>query len=110
MHIYAYSGIFRHIQTYSDTIKHIQSYSGIIQAFCKPSAKSSIFRTLIYSESWHIQNMRYIQNPGSHLRIRDIFRILGYLEPWGIQNRRYTQNLIKHLRWSALRNLIIEKL
>ena len=64
MHIYAYSGIFRHIQTYSDIIKHIQSYSGIIQAFSKPSANSSIFRTLVYLESWHIQNMRHIQNPG----------------------------------------------
>ena len=73
MHIHAQSGILRHIQTYSDIIKHIQSYSGIIQAFSKPSANSGIFRTLVYSESWHIQKKRYIQKPG-------ISKFLAYSE------------------------------
>ena len=35
---------------------------------------SCIFRTLVYPESWHIQNKKHIQNPG-------IFTILVYSEP-----------------------------
>ena len=50
----------------------------------------SIFRTLVYSESWHIQNQRHIQNPGisktlAHSEQKNIqnpglFRILEYAE------------------------------
>ena len=40
-----------------------RKYSGILRTLCNPS----IFRTLAYSEPWHIQN-------------RGIFRTLGYLE------------------------------
>ena len=38
-----------------------------------------IIRTLIYLETYHIQNQRYIQKPG-------IFKTLKYLEPCYIQN------------------------
>ena len=80
-HIPAYSGIFRHIQTYPDIIRRIQAYSAIIQAYSEPCV------TLAYSESWHIQNQRHIQNPG-------ISKTLAHLEPetysesWAIQNPR----------------------
>ena len=46
---------------------------------------SGIFRTLVYSESWHIENQRHIQNPG-------ISKTLAHSEPdaysesWTIQN------------------------
>ena len=56
--MHAYSDIFRHIQTYPDIIRHIQAYSGIIEAYSQPCV------TLAYSESWHIQKQRHIQNPG----------------------------------------------
>ena len=52
---------------------------------------TKIFRTLLYSESWDIQNQRHIQNPGisknsGTFRTRHIFRIC-----------RHTRNLVKHL-------------
>ena len=54
-------------------IRHNQAYLRIIQAYfeyCNPG----IIRTLVYSESRHIQNQWHIQNPG-------LFRTLGYSEP-----------------------------
>ena len=45
-HIYVYS---RPIQTYSVTLSYIQN-------------PVQLFRILPYSESWYIQNLRYIQN------------------------------------------------
>ena len=73
-HIHACTGIFRHIQTYPDIIRHIQelfrNYSGIFWTLRNPGT----FRALVHSESWHIQNQRYIQN----LNI--------YSESWTIQN------------------------
>ena len=45
---------FRHIQAYS---RPFQPYYGIFRTLCN----SSIFRTLPYLKSWHIQNQRYIQ-------------------------------------------------
>ena len=43
-------------------------------------------RTLVNSESWHIENQRHIQNLSiskktGTFRTRDIFRIVGYSEP-----------------------------
>ena len=74
--ISANSRIFQHIQVYSDTFWNNQAYSGILQAYsdifrtlCNPD----IFRTLAYSEPWHIQK-------SGIFRIRDIFRTLAYSE------------------------------
>ena len=48
---------FRHIQAHS---RSIQTYRhGVV--YLEPCVVH-IFRTLPYSESWHIQNPRYIQN------------------------------------------------
>ena len=70
MHIPAWPGIFRHMQT----------YSGIFWNLDNPGK----FITPVYSEFWHIQNQRHIQNPG-------ISKTLAYSEPktysesWTIQ-------------------------
>ena len=77
-HIRAYSNIFRHNQAYSGIIQ-------LIQAFLEPCVAltylepwyiwirgifrtRSIFRTVVHSEHWHIQN------PG-------VFKTLAYSEP-----------------------------
>ena len=62
--------IFRHIYV---LFRHIQAYCGISRALCN----SYIFRILPYSESWHIQNPRYIQN--SVKAYCGIFRTLCYI-------------------------------
>ena len=64
-------GTFRHNQVYPGII---QTYSGIFKTLCNPG----IFRTVVYPESWHIQNQKYIQNPS-------IFTTLAYSEPTYIQ-------------------------
>ena len=74
------------IQTKLSTFRHNQAYPGIIQAYLEPcvtlmyfrtdisrtlaysepeaySEPYDIFRTPLYSERWHIQNLRHIQNP-----------------------------------------------
>ena len=63
------------IQTDLDTFRRNHAYPEIIQAYSKPCP------TLAYlcTEPWHIQNLKYIQNPG-------IFTILVYSEPPYIQN------------------------
>ena len=65
----------RHIQTYSGIKSDIfWNYSGIFRILCDPA----IFRILLYSEPWHIQNLqnqRHIQSPGT-------FRALPYSEPF----------------------------
>ena len=66
-----------------------RKYSGILRTLCKPS----IFRTLIYSKPWHIQNP-------------DIFRTEVYSEPWDTQNLTKIQNPIKHLQWSVVQKLL----
>ena len=74
MHILAYSDIFGHKSSIS------RNYSGIFRTLYNPS----VFRTLVYSESWHIQNQRNIQNPvniSGTFTTGNIFRILGYSEP-----------------------------
>ena len=84
-------GIFMHIPAYSDKITDIQELFRYIQAYSKPCVTltclerwyiwnpgtfriRSIFRIVVYSKPWHIQN------PG-------VFTTLVYLEPWCIQNR-----------------------
>ena len=74
-----------------------QTYSEIIQAHSKPSV------ILVYSESWHIQNQRHIQNPVIFITLAHS-KPKTISEPWDIQNQRHTQNLVKHLQWSAFRN------
>ena len=82
------------IQTYLGTFRHNLAYTKIIQAYSVVIRTlrnlaffikllmlllvlivSCVFRTLVYPESWHIQNQNHIQNPG-------IFTILVYPEPW----------------------------
>ena len=57
--------IFRdYPSTWFNNVKGLpRIYSGILRTLCSPS----MFRTLIYSKPWDIQNpniFRYIQNPG----------------------------------------------
>ena len=77
--IWAYSYISRHIQPYAGICR--QTYSGIFRTLCN----LDIFRTLVYSEPWQLQNQWHIQNLG-------IFKTLAswepeaYSQPWYIQN------------------------
>ena len=59
--ILSYSRIFRHIRAYSVIFRNS---TGIFKTLCNPR----IFKTLVYSEDWHIQNPRHIQNPVRHLQ------------------------------------------
>ena len=60
-HILAYLSIFRYIEAYSDIIREIQELFRHIQAYLELCVNSAIFqnggtfRTLVYSELWHIQ-------------------------------------------------------
>ena len=73
------------IQTNLGTFSHNLTYPGIIQAYLEPCVTltylklwyiqnpdifrtRSIFRTRtpLYSELWHIQNLRHILNPVTH--------------------------------------------
>ena len=70
------------IQTDLDAFRHNQEYPGVIQEYSEtcvtlkpwyiliPDILSTtrIFRTLLYSERWHIQNPRHMQNPAKYLR------------------------------------------
>ena len=78
MHIPAYSGIFRHIQAYSGIFKN---YLGVFLTLCNPV----IFRTLVYSEFWHIQNQRHIQNPCISKTLANS-EPDAYSESWAKQN------------------------
>ena len=67
-----------------------RKYLDILRTLCNPS----IFRTLIYSKPWHMQNQMHMQkNPG-------IFKTELYLEPWD------TRNPVKHLWWSTVQQLL----
>ena len=65
--------IFLNIQTCSDMFRHLlgifRSYSDIFRTLCNPGIKRTC----------------YIQNPGK-FRTRGIFRTLVYSEPWHIKN------------------------
>ena len=69
---------FRHIQAYS---RPMQTYSVILW---HSQCNSCVFKILPYSESWHIQNPRYIQNMaypeyGSYIQSSCIFRTIRIL-------------------------------
>ena len=112
-------GIFTHIPAYLDIFRSNQACSWIIRAYSdifKTLGNISIFKTLVYSEPWHIQNQGHIQNPAIFrtlaylksktytepwyihilgiLRDKDMFKTLAFLEqevysePWHIQNLR----------------------
>ena len=77
--------MFRYIHV---LLRHIQLYCGI-------------FRTLPYSEYWHIQNPRYIQNSAKEhsgifrtLCNARILKTLPYSELWHIQDPRHIQNSV----------------
>ena len=61
--------------------------------------KPDIFRTLIYSEPWHILKPWYIQNPVKYIRWSILFRTLKYSKfrllihskPYHIQNSRHSK-------------------
>ena len=70
--------IFLHILTYSDIFRSNQVYSGIIQTYSfifRTLCNADIFRTLVYSESWHIQN------PGVFETLRYSFKTLAQPKP-----------------------------
>ena len=66
-----------------------RKYSGIVRTQCNPS----IFRTLVSSKPWHIQNP-------------DTFRTDVYSEPWDTWNLAQIQNPVKHLRWSIVQKVL----
>ena len=57
-----------HIQACSHLLRHNQTYSGIIQVYSEPCV------TLVYFESYHVQNQKHVQN-------RVIFRTPKYSAP-----------------------------
>ena len=108
---------FRHVQAYSRLLRHIQPYCGIF----KTLRNSCIFRTLPYSETWHIQNTRYIHNSlklcsgifrtlcnariltPCHVQNFAIFRILAYLGP-----EAYSEYcLFKHIQAYSIMIVVI---
>ena len=66
-----------------------RKYSGILRTRCN----CSIFKTLVYSKPWHIQNA-------------EIFRTEVYSEPWDTQNLTKIQKPSKHLQWSVAQKLL----
>ena len=81
-----YSDIFRHICI---LFRHIQPYCGMFSTLCN----SCIFKTLPYSEPWHIQNPQFIKNSVKAyygifrtLCNPPILRTLPYSEPCYVQN------------------------
>ena len=73
-------GTLRHDQTYPGII---QAYSGIFRTLCYPDIfyNCGISKTLTYSEPEAYSEPRHIHN-------LDIFRTLLYSERWHIQNLR----------------------
>ena len=81
-----YYRIFKHIHV---LLRRIQSYCGIFRTNCN----SCIFRSLTYSESWHLYNLRYISNSmkaysGTFRTLCNVptLRTLPYSELYHIQN------------------------
>ena len=71
-------GTFKHNQAYPGII---QAYPGIFKTLCNPG----IFRTVLYSESWYVENQKHIQNPG-------IFTSLVYSEPRIFRTLAYSKS------------------
>ena len=100
-HIPAYSDISRHIQP--GIIRHIQANSEhcVTLTYSEPSyiqklgkfRTRGIFRTLVYSEPWFIQNPDIFKAYSEPWNIQnsEIFRTLVYAEPWQIENQRCIQ-------------------
>ena len=85
-------GTFCHNLTYPGII---QSYSGIFRTLCYPNIfKTGISRTLTHLQLKVYSEPRHIYNPG-------IFRTQLYSERWHIQSLRHIQNPVTHLRWSS---------
>ena len=63
--IQAYSSIFRTL-SYPDIFKTVNQSPNIFRS--RRIFRTPAFTTLLYSERWHIQNLRHIQNPVVHLR------------------------------------------
>ena len=70
--IHAELGIFTHISANSEILRHNHANSAIIQACSEPciTLNPGIFKILLYSEHWYIQNLGIF-------RIRSIFRTLS---------------------------------
>ena len=68
--------------------------------------------TLVYSESWHIQNPGHIQNTAKHLSRNILFKTLRitltyseslvHSEPWYILKSKHIQNPAEYLNWIIL--------
>ena len=97
----------------SDLSRHIHVLLTDIQPYCcifRTLCNSCKFSTLSYLESWHIQNLRYIQNSVmAHSEIfrtlcnAEILRSLPYSEFWHIQDLRHNQipvyiGLFRHIQ------------
>ena len=72
---------------------------------------SCIFRTLVYPESWHIQNQKHIQNTGiftilvySEPRYPGIFRTLVYSKPEAYPEHCQTSAIKCFLKITAIIN------
>ena len=111
------SRIFPHIEALSGIFRHIQKLSWHIQAFSKPFmtpiylqpwyiwirgifGTRSIFRTVVHSEPWHIQN------PG-------VFRTLAYSEPCQTSTMQHFTKIVNGYNYfcdiSFSRSLLYEK-
>ena len=62
VHKPVYLGIFSYIQQYPGIFTHYSCIFRHVQIYSKPSV------TVPYSESWHNQNPRHVQNPIQHVR------------------------------------------
>ena len=94
-------------ETFKNPIQTIQTYSCPIQTYSaifKTLSSTCIFRTLPYSESWHIQNARYIQESVKAysgifrtLCNAGIWKTLSYSEVCHIQNLAYL-GIFRHIQ------------
>ena len=99
---------FRQIQAHSNIFWHIQTYSGIFQihsdifrTLCNPD----IFRAFVFSEIWHVQNQKHIQNPVtlgtrayselSYIQSTGVFRTQPYSE-FQAYSEPYQRSRVEH--------------
>ena len=73
------SDTFRHIHL---LFRRIQSFCGIFRTLCN----FCIFRILLYSESWHMQNPRYVENSVKAYSGMFTTLCIPYSEFWHIQD------------------------
>ena len=107
--IHIYSDIFQHIQAYSALLSYTHRYWSIVKAYSglfrhiQHLRKPHIFKTLPYSQPWHIQKSVKlwpdIQNPVIVRHHSAIFRhseplvTLAYAEIWHIWNSEIFRTL-----------------